>query len=126
MGRTTTTPVFVVQGVSVTTLGRLPRVHTNFDERFLQQLLADHPELLPVSALRDDVGSLLCVGREVPVGAIGSIDNLYLSTAGYPVIVETKLWRSPEARREVLSQTLEYVKEIVLKDFEWFAQQWKR
>lgn len=120
----TVNPAFVVPGVSVHTLERLPRVHTKFDERFLQDLLADHPELLPVRDVRDDAGSLLCIGREVPVSS-GTIDNLYLSAAGYPVIVETKLWRNPQARREVLSQTLDYIKELVQKDFEWFAQQWK-
>ncbi len=120
----TVSPAFVVPGVSVRTLERLPRIHTTFDERFLQDLLSDHPELLPVRDVRDDVGSLLCIGREVAVSS-GAIDNLYLSTEGYPVIVETKLWRNPQARREVLSQTLDYIKEVVQRDFEWFAQQWK-
>jgi hypothetical protein len=125
MGMRIVSPAFVVPGVSINTLERLPRAHTAFDERFLQDLLADQPALLPVGGLRHDVGALLCVGREVPVGSSGSIDNLYVSTGGYPVIVETKLWRNPQARREVLSQTLDYIKEIVLKDYEWFAQQWK-
>ena len=107
------------------TLIRLPRDHERFKEKFLQKLLAEHPELLPVGHLRRDVGKLLCVGREVPVGEAGTIDNLYLSTGGYPVIVETKLWRNPQARREVLAQTIEYVKEIVRYDFDWFVQQWK-
>jgi len=98
-------------------------VHTTFDENYLQELLANHPELLPVHAIRNDIGSLLCIGREVAVSS-GSIDNLYLSTAGYPIIVETKLWRNPQARREVLSQTLDYVKDVVQKDFEWFEEQW--
>ena len=52
------------------------------------------------------------------------IDNLYLSTGGYPVMVETKLWKNPQARREVLSQVLDYLKELVNKDYEWFAKQW--
>jgi hypothetical protein len=117
-------PAIVVPGVSVRTLERLPRVHTTFDESFLQELLADHPELLPVHDIRDDAGSLLCIGREVAVSS-GAIDNLYLSTEGYPVIVETKLWRNPQARREVLSQTLDYVKELVQRDYEWSAEQWK-
>jgi hypothetical protein len=117
-------PAIVVPGVAVRTLERLPRVHTTFDESFLQELLADHPELLPVHDIRDDAGSLLCIGREVAVSS-GAIDNIYLSTEGYPVIVETKLWRNPQARREVLSQTLDYVKELVQKDYEWFAEQWK-
>ncbi len=116
-------PAIVVPGASVRTLERLPRVHTTFDERFLQDLLADHPQLLPVRDVRDDAGSLLCIGREVAVSS-GAIDNLYLSTEGYPVIIETKLWRNPQARREVLSQTLDYIKEVVQKDFEWFSEQW--
>lgn len=105
-------------------LKRLPKTHEKFDEAFLQELLVDHPQLLPVNELRADVGELLCIGREVSAGEAGSIDNLYLSTGGYPVIVETKLWRNPQARREVLSQVLDYVKELVNKDFEWLAQQW--
>ena len=124
MSMRTVHPAFVIPGVSVQSLERLEKVHKTFDERFLQELLVGHPELLPVNELRDDVGGLLCIGREVAVGS-GVIDNLYLSTAGYPVIVETKLWRNPQARREVLSQTLDYIKEVVQKDFEWFAQQWK-
>jgi hypothetical protein len=117
-------PAYVVPGKPAQLLDRLPRIHNIFDESFLQKLLADHPELLPVQELRDDAGSLLCIGREVSVSG-GTIDNLYLTTAGYPVIVETKLWRNPQARREVLSQTLDYAKDLVQKDFEWFERQWK-
>jgi hypothetical protein len=102
----------------------LGKGHENFDEAFLQELLVDHPQLLPVDELRADVGELLCIGREVSAGEAGSIDNLYLSTGGYPVLVETKLWKNPQARREVLSQVMDYMKELVTKDFEWFAQQW--
>lgn len=38
--------------------------------------------------------------------------------------METKLWRNPQARREVLSQVLDYVKDVVCKDYEWFEKQW--
>ena len=41
------------------------------------------------------------------------------STGGYVVVVEAKLWRNPQARRQVLSQTLDYVKRLVQKDYEW-------
>jgi hypothetical protein len=51
-------------------------------------------------------------------------DNLYLSTGGYPVLVETKLWRNPQARREVVSQALDYVKDLVNRDFAWLAERW--
>ena len=116
-------PVVVFPGQPTRPLVRLPRVHAEFDEGFLQSLLAEHPELLPVASLRPDAGQLVCIGREVPVPS-GSIDNLFLSTGGYPVLVETKLWRNPQARREVLSQTLDYVKDLARLDFEWLTQQW--
>ncbi len=107
-------------------LPRLPRVHDKFDEKYLQELLVKQPQLLPVTALRKDVGDLLCIGREVPTRDSGTIDNLYLSTGGYPVIVETKLWRNPQARREVVSQALDYVKDVVSRDFDWFEAAWHR
>lgn len=118
-------PILLTSDRQVRRLHRLPQSHQEFDEHYLQELLVEHPELLPVSKLRNDVGNLLCIGREVPVGRSGSVDNLYLSTGGYPVIVETKLWRNPQARREVLSQILEYSKELAEKDFEWFQSVWE-
>ena len=62
---------------------------------------------------------------EVAAGNSGYIDNLYISSGGYPIVVETKLWRNPQARREVLSQVLDYTKELTSKDFEWFEQIWQ-
>ena len=52
------------------------------------------------------------VGREV-LTAAGLIDVLYVSPAGLVTIVETKLWRNPEARREVVGQILDYAKELM-------------
>lgn len=40
------------------------------------------------------------------------IDNLLLIPQGYPTIVETKLWRNPEARRNVVGQLIDYAKDI--------------
>ncbi|MFC6463355.1 hypothetical protein ACFP76_23215 [Paracoccus aerius] len=42
----------------------------------------------------------------------GRIDNLLLTPAGLPVVVECKLWRNPQARREVVGQVLEYAREL--------------
>ncbi|HEY3242784.1 MAG TPA: hypothetical protein VGM03_05475 [Phycisphaerae bacterium] len=103
MRRSGSPPVIVERGRSVRALERLRRAHGEFDEKFLQNLLAENPELLPVHDLRDDVGTPVLIGREVSAGASCWIDNLYLTTGGYVVVVETKLWRNPEARREVLS-----------------------
>jgi len=117
-------PMFISPGKGARTLKRLSKVHREFDESYLQELLVNFPQLLPVNEIRGDVGNLVCIGREVNVGDSGAIDNLYLSTGGYPVVVETKLWKNPQARREVLSQILDYVKELIDKDYEWFDKQW--
>jgi len=105
-------------------LERVRRAHAEFDEASLQELLAEHPNVIPVTEFRADAGRLLCIGREVPTGS-GPIDNLYLSTGGYPVLVETKLWRNPQARREVVSQAHDYVKDLANRDFAWLAERWR-
>lgn len=116
----------LINGVGFQALPRLERAHVRFDEAFLQRLLEHHPQLLPCKKLRPDVGSLTCIGRGVPVGPSGMIDNLYLSSGGYPVVVETKLWRNPQSRREVLSQVLDYIHDLVTRDFEWLEEAHKR
>jgi hypothetical protein len=119
-----TEPFLLRPGATAQRGTRLPRVHDRFDERFIQELLVEHPQLLPVAAFRSDIGELVCIGREVPTRDSGAIDNLYLSTTGYVVVVETKLWRNPQSRREVVSQVLDYVKDIVTRDFEWLSSVW--
>jgi len=123
MSRNWPDPLIVEPARGARRLERLRRAHAEFDEAFLQELLAEHPDVIPVTGFRADAGRLLCIGREVPTGS-GTIDNLYLSTGGYPVLVETKLWRNPQARREVVSQVLDYVKDLVNRDFAWLAARW--
>ena len=82
MARGTTDPLIVKGKGGIRRLERLPRSHSEFDESYLQELLVDHPELLPVHKLREDAGGLYCIGGEVSAGASGFIDNQYLSTGG--------------------------------------------
>jgi hypothetical protein len=42
----------------------------------------------------------------------GAIDNFMVTPSGLPVLVECKLWRNPEGRREVVGQILDYAKEL--------------
>ncbi len=81
-----TEPFLVRTGGVVQHGTRLPRVHREFDERFIQELPVESPQLLPVAAFRPDIGDLVCIGREVPTRDSGTIDNLYLSTTGYVVV----------------------------------------
>ena len=41
-----------------------------------------------------------------------SVDNLLVTPAGDLALIECKLWRNPEARREVAAQIIDYAKEM--------------
>ncbi len=77
-------------------------------EEWLQRVLARCPALLPIAGIDERVEPpLLSLGIEVQTPA-GAIDNLFISRNGYLVVVETKLWRNPEARRQVVAQVIDY------------------
>ena len=90
---------------------RISFTQKTFDEYRIQELIRVNPEILPVDEIESVFSPPISIGREVPTEA-GFIDNLYLSSQGYLTIVETKLWRNPEARREVVGQIIDYAKEI--------------
>jgi hypothetical protein len=81
-------------------------------ERILQDLIAQHPQILA----GDDAGhgSLVLVKQEAAVddpelgGSRWSLDHLYLDGAGTPTLVEVKRASDPRSRREVVAQMLEY------------------
>lgn len=83
----------------------------SFDECLLQELIDQSPNVLPVREYLPSVKSLFSLAREVPVdlgNQQGFIDNLLITNEGHLVIVETKLYRNPEATRDVITQTLQY------------------
>jgi hypothetical protein len=43
---------------------------------------------------------------------MGRIDNLFVSPSGLLTIVETKLWRNPEAHKTVVAQVLGYARSL--------------
>lgn len=86
-------------------------------ERWLQESLFRHPESLPVREIDPHIGPLIPVCMEIETGA-GPADILYLTPSGQVVLVETKLWRNPEARREVVGQILDYAKQLTAWTFD--------
>lgn len=104
-------PILLNPDGSIANPKRVPFTEKMFDEAWLQGLIEDHPELLPISEIEPAFAPAISVGREVTT-ASGYIDNLLLSSQGYLTIVETKLWRNPEARREVVGQIIEYAKDV--------------
>lgn len=90
---------------------RVSFTQKTFDEYRIQELIHANPEILPIDEIESVFSPPISIGRETPTRA-GFIDNLYLSPQGYLTLVETKLWRNPEARREVVGQIIDYAKEI--------------
>ncbi len=84
---------------------------TRYDEAWLQKVIFQNPEVLPVTEIDRSFAPALPVAREVPTAA-GSIDVVLASPTGYVTLIETKLWRNPEARRTVVGQIIEYAKEF--------------
>ena len=82
-----------------------------YDENWLQQLLFETPEVLPIGEFDPAFAPAVPLCRELPTVA-GSIDLAYVSEQGLLSFVECKLWRNPEARRVAISQILDYAKEI--------------
>ena len=87
------------------------------NEGWIQKLIEDNPDILPVSEIEPAFSPLVTVGCEVSTES-GPMDLLLLSPQGYLTIVETKLWRNPEARREVVGQIIDYAKEVSQWSFE--------
>lgn len=78
-----------------------------FDEAWLQRLIHDHPACLPIADIEPGLDPFAAICREMPTPK-GYLDNLLMTGTGDIAIVETKLFRNPEARRKVLAQALDY------------------
>ncbi|QQV77599.1 hypothetical protein H5J25_01985 [Sphingomonas aliaeris] len=81
-------------------------------EATLRDMIADHPEMLPVHDLDPSYGRLITVTKELSIPGVGFVDVLLMDEHGRLVVVECKLWRNPQARREVVGQILDYAREI--------------
>ena len=78
----------------------------------LQRLIFEHPELIG-----EEGSELVSVAREVNTSA-GRIDVLTMTTNGTITLVEVKLGRNGQSRREVLAQILDYISELT--DYSYF------
>jgi hypothetical protein len=78
-------------------------INQQFTETLLQKLVFEEPRLLSTEEVDSDYSNLISLCREVPVRS-GSIDALYITPEGRTCLVETKLWRNPEAHRTVIAR----------------------
>ncbi len=73
------------------------------DEATLHRLIQENPQILPLAGSP----SLTVLGGEVQLGT-GSADILAVESSGRPTIIEVKLYRNPEARRNIVAQVIAY------------------
>ena len=82
-----------------------------FDEKKLQDFIFAHYQALPIDEIDSVFGPLIPVCTELPTKA-GEADILFINEGGLLTLVECKLWKNPQARREVVGQILDYAKEL--------------
>jgi hypothetical protein len=80
-----------------------------YSEEWLQRLLFRHPESLPIAEIDASFSGLIPLCMELDTNA-GPIDAVFVTPSGRLALLETTLWRNPEARREVIGQILDYAK----------------
>lgn len=97
---------------TVETWRRLPIGDTGGrNEAWLRDGILRAPEILPVQDIDPSFGPLAPLCSELRTEA-GPIDAVFLNPEGKLTIVECKLWRNPQARREVVAQTLDYARAL--------------
>lgn len=92
---------------------------TGYDEAWLQRLLVSHPQALPIAAIESFMAEAVPVCLELGLNT-NWIDLLLVTPHGDIVVVECKLWRNPQARREVIAQIIDYAKELARLCYEAF------
>ena len=108
------------------TLARVPfgvrSAEGGIDEATLRDLLFEQPQALPIAAIDGDYGDPVPVCTELATPA-GYVDAVYVNARGRLVLAEFKLWRNPEARREVIGQIIDYAKDLASWGYEDLQRQ---
>lgn len=74
-------------------------------ERHLEEAVASFPNLLAA----DGDPPLAVVRQQVSLPSAGTLDILLVNADGLPIVVEAKLARNSQSRREVVGQVIDYV-----------------
>lgn len=102
---------------------KLERIHLNSNElleKTIQEVIEKCPDILPFSDIDISFGSFAHLCREYKTQN-GPIDHVLLGEHGEICLIETKLWRNPEARRKVIGQIIDYgsaLRGMTYTDFE--------
>jgi hypothetical protein len=119
------TPVVMSSGGKPAPLKRVMLGTGEHNEAWLQALVQSHPELLPIGSIEPAFADAVPVACEVACPH-GYIDNLLLTPRGDIVLIEVKLWKNPQARREVVVQLLDYVAALMTMSYDAFEAALKK
>jgi hypothetical protein len=86
-------------------------------EIMIQDLVFEHPECVPISDIDEAFNPVIPVCKELRT-PVGPLDVFMITANGDLIIIETKLWRNPEARRKVVAQILDYATELSKWNYE--------
>lgn len=92
---------------------------SGYNERWIQKLVDNAPSVLPIAEAEPAFWPLVPVCMELPLRS-GYVDNLLVTPNGDLVVVECKLWRNVEARREVIAQIIDYAKSLQRLSYDAF------
>lgn len=90
----------------------------------MQDILYHDPDVIPIGDIFPDaepapIGLML---KEVGLSGSGSIDLIGIDRNGNIYVIETKLARNPEVKREVIGQVLEYAAFLQDKEVDWLEK----
>lgn len=107
-------PLVIVEGQGSRVLQpvtlRANGASSGYDEAWVRDLVLANPTSIPVHEIDPAFGPLIPICRELDTRIAGPADAFFINPLGMPTLVECKLWRNPEARREVVGQILDYAR----------------
>src|SRR5260370_41471662 len=80
-----------------------------FNDFWIQEFIFEHSGALPIGEIEPVFGPLIPVCIELSTNA-GPVDLVFINSEGLLTLGECKLWKNPEARRQVIAQILDYAK----------------
>ncbi len=108
---------FLIQSGTPHRLNRILLDGKDYNEDYIRNLVFDHPSCLPIAELDGAYKGAVSICKELRT-PVGPLDALLVNPDGRLVVIEAKLWRNPQARREVVAQVLDYAKELSRWDYE--------
>lgn len=115
-----TTPL-IVEGQRIERVERINLSSTEYNESWLQGIVAQNASVLPIDEIEPAFSNQVSLCTELPTES-GYCDHILINEDGYITIVEYKLWRNPEARRQALSQIIDYAKDLSKWSFAKFEK----